>query len=64
MRNQRNREDRETRRNDVDDTRRGSRRSSSDDIERSAGQGAQRGGMNMPGSPSRSQSPSRSRKKK
>jgi len=63
MRNQRNRE---TRRNDVnDDTRQGNRRSSSDDMERSAGQqGSRRGGMNMPGSQSRPQSPSRSRKKK
>ena len=65
MRNQRNREDRDTRRNDIDDTRQGSRRANPDDMERSAGQeGSRRSGMNMPGSQSRSQSPSRSRKKK
>ena len=63
MRNQKNREDRDVRRNDIDDdTRRGSRRSGNDDLERSAGQGTQRGGMNMPGSQSRPQT--RPRKKK
>lgn len=62
MRNQRNREERDVRRNDIDDTRRGSRRSDHDDMERSAGPGSRRGGMNMPGSPPRI--PSRSRKKK
>jgi hypothetical protein len=63
MRNQRNREDRTVRRNDGgDDTRSNSRRSDSDDMERSAGQGTRRGGMNMPANQSRPTS--RSRKKK
>lgn len=66
MRNQRNREDRDVRRNDIDiddDVRQGgNRRSGNDDMERSAGQGSRRGGMNMPGSQSRPQT--RSRKKK
>jgi len=64
MRNQRNREDRDVRRNDIDDDVRqsGNRRSGNDDVERSAGQGSRRGGMNMPGSHSRPQT--RSRKKK
>ena len=63
MRNQKNRGNRDVRRNDIDDdTRRGGRRFENDDMERSAGQGVQRGGMNMPGSQSRPQT--RSRKKK
>lgn len=63
MRNQKNREDRDVRRNDIDeDTRRGGRRSDFDEMERSAGQGTRRGGLNMPGSSSRPQT--RSRKKK
>ena len=64
MRHQRNREDRDVRRNDIDDDVRpgGNRRSGNDDMERSAGQGSRRGGMNMPGSQSRPQT--RSRKKK